>query len=124
VCSASPGASVAGWRPIPEPEAPAGGVFLIVAVNGTARLRAADAGIRRIRFHDLRHTCATLLLEQGVELITIKELLGHARISTTADIYAHVRPRLQRRASKPWAISAAGEYEYEYEYEDDDDRDQ
>ncbi|MFF4726469.1 site-specific integrase [Streptomyces mirabilis] len=34
-----------------------------------------QAGIRRIRFHDLRHTCATLLLEQGVQLITIKELL-------------------------------------------------
>ena len=57
-----------------------------------------QAGVRRIRFHDLRHTCATLLLEQGVELVTIKDLLGHSRISTTADIYAHVRPRLQRQA--------------------------
>ncbi|MFL6111828.1 MAG: tyrosine-type recombinase/integrase [Catenulispora sp.] len=53
------------------------------------------AGIRRIRFHDLRHSCATLLLEQGVELVTINELVGHAQIHITADVYAHVRPRLQ-----------------------------
>ncbi|MER5227896.1 tyrosine-type recombinase/integrase [Streptomyces flaveus] len=38
------------------------------------------AGLRRIHFHDLRHTTATLLLEQGVELVVIKDLLGHAHI--------------------------------------------
>lgn len=56
------------------------------------------AGVRRIRFHDLRHSCATLLLEQGVDLVTIKELLGHSQIHVTANVYAHVRPRLQRNA--------------------------
>ena len=56
------------------------------------------AGVRHIRFHDLRHTCATLLLEEGVELVTIKELLGHAQIHVTAEVYAHVRPRLKRNA--------------------------
>ncbi len=56
------------------------------------------AGLRRIRFHDLRHTAATLLLEQGVELVVIKELLGHAHIGVTAAVYAHVRPRLQQAA--------------------------
>ncbi|MBV6697373.1 site-specific integrase [Kitasatospora aureofaciens] len=54
------------------------------------------ATLRRIRFHDLRHTAATLLLEQGVELVVIKELLGHAHIGVTATVYAHVRLRLQR----------------------------
>ncbi|MFD7118997.1 tyrosine-type recombinase/integrase [Streptomyces sp. NPDC059922] len=53
---------------------------------------------RRIRFHDLRHSAATLLLEQGVELVVIKELLGHAHIGVTATVYAHVRLRLQRDA--------------------------
>lgn len=56
------------------------------------------AGLRRIRFHDLRHSTATLLLEQGGELVVIKELLGHAHIGVTAGVYAHVRLRLQRHA--------------------------
>ncbi|MBT2405772.1 tyrosine-type recombinase/integrase, partial [Streptomyces sp. ISL-21] len=50
------------------------------------------------RTHDLRHSTATLLLEQGVELVVIKELLGHAHIGVTATVYAHVRLRLQRDA--------------------------
>jgi integrase len=56
------------------------------------------ATLRRIRFDDLRHSAATLLLEQGVELVVIKELLGHAHIGVTATVYAHVRLRLQRDA--------------------------
>ncbi len=56
------------------------------------------AGLRRIRFHDLRHSTATLLLEQGVDLVVIKELLGHAHIGVTAGVYAHVRLQLQRQA--------------------------
>jgi integrase len=42
------------------------------------------AGIRDIRFHDLRHTFATRLVRAGVDLITVQQLLGHARISMTA----------------------------------------
>jgi integrase len=72
------------------------------------------ADIRRIRFHDLRHSAATLLLEQGVELIVVKDLLGHAQINTTADIYAHVRLRLQRQA-----IEAMGEALRDHEPGDD-----
>ncbi len=52
------------------------------------------AGLRHIRFHDLRRSTATLLLEQGVDLVVVKELLGHAHIG----VYAHVRLRLQRQA--------------------------
>ncbi|WP_329097777.1 tyrosine-type recombinase/integrase [Streptomyces sp. NBC_01439] len=68
--------------------------------NLTRRFRSFlnRAGLRRIRFHDLRHSTATLLLEQGVDLVVIKELLGHAHIGVTAGVYAHVRPRLQRQA--------------------------
>ncbi|MFC8351904.1 tyrosine-type recombinase/integrase [Streptomyces cyaneofuscatus] len=57
-----------------------------------------NAGLRTIRFHDLRHSTATLLLEQGIDLDVIKELLGHARIGVTAGVYAHVGLRLQRQA--------------------------
>ncbi|MGW5586378.1 tyrosine-type recombinase/integrase [Streptomyces sp. NPDC003857] len=68
--------------------------------NVTRRFRRLlqSAGLRPIRFHDLRHSTATLLLEQGVDLVVIKELLGHAHIGVTAGVYAHVRLRLQRDA--------------------------
>jgi integrase len=69
-------------------------------INLTRRFRRLlhSAGLRTIRFHDLRHSTATLLLEQGVDLVVIKELLGHAHIGVTAGVYAHVRLRLQRQA--------------------------
>ena len=44
------------------------------------------------RFHDLRHTCATLLLKQGVHVRSVQELLGHADISLTLNVYSHVLP--------------------------------
>jgi integrase len=47
---------------------------------------------RKIRFHDLRHTSATLLLAQGVHPKFVQELLGHASISITLDTYSHVLP--------------------------------
>ena len=46
--------------------------------------------LRRIRFHDLRHSCASLLLKNGVQLKEIQEWLGHSDFSTTANIYAHL----------------------------------
>lgn len=51
-----------------------------------------------IRFHDLRHSCATLLLAQGVPLVVVQDTLGHTQISTTADIYGHVLPESHRKA--------------------------
>ena len=48
------------------------------------------AGLRKIRFHDLRHTCASLLLQSGVSMKTVQTILGHGNYSTTADIYSHV----------------------------------
>ena len=47
-------------------------------------------GLRRIRFHDLRHTCASLLLANNVPMKKIQEWLGHSEFSTTVNIYAHL----------------------------------
>ena len=55
------------------------------------------AGIRQCRFHDLRHTFATDLLLGGVDLVTVKELIGHADISMTMR-YAHPTPESKREA--------------------------
>lgn len=58
-----------------------------------------SAGIRQVRFHDLRHTCASLLLAQGVEPRVIMDTLGHTMIGTTMNLYAHVMPAAQRDAA-------------------------
>jgi integrase len=50
------------------------------------------AGLPNIRFHDLRHTCATLLLGKGVHPKFVQELLGHATVAITLDTYSHVLP--------------------------------
>ena len=48
------------------------------------------AGLPKVRFHDLRHSCASLLLSQGIPMKQIQEWLGHSDFSTTANIYAHL----------------------------------
>jgi integrase len=58
------------------------------------------AGVPLIRFHDLRHTSATLLLLEGVPVKVVSEMLGHASISITLDLYAHVLPDMQRDAAR------------------------
>jgi integrase len=57
------------------------------------------AGLPRIRFHDLRHTAATLLLGRGVNPKIVSEMLGHASVSITLDIYSHVLPDMQDQAA-------------------------
>ena len=56
------------------------------------------AGPRRIRFHDLRHTFATLLLQNGESLAYVKDQLGHSSIRTTVDTYGHLVPGANRQA--------------------------
>ncbi len=52
-----------------------------------------------VRFHDLRHTCATLLLSKGVHSKLVQELLGHSNVSTTLDTYSHVLPGMGDQAA-------------------------
>lgn len=60
----------------------------------------AAAGLARRRFHDLRHSCATLLLVQGVSPRVVMEVLGHSEIGVTMNIYSHVIPEVQRDAAE------------------------
>jgi integrase len=56
------------------------------------------AGLPDIRFHDLRHSAATLLISMGVHAKVVQELLRHSSITTTLNIYAHVLPSMQQEA--------------------------
>jgi integrase len=58
-----------------------------------------SAGLDWLRLHDLRHAFATFLLDQGEELRTVMELLGHSTIRLTADTYGHVLPARAREAT-------------------------
>jgi len=57
------------------------------------------AALPRIRFHDLRHTAATLLLSSGINPKIVSEMLGHASITITLGIYSHVLPEMQAQAA-------------------------
>jgi integrase len=59
-----------------------------------------QAGLPQMRFHDLRHTCATLLLSRNVNPKIVSEMLGHASVAITLDTYSHVLPNMQSEAAK------------------------
>jgi integrase len=58
-----------------------------------------EADVPKIRFHDLRHTHATMLLAQWVHAKVISERLGHSNIKITLDTYSHVLPNMQEEAA-------------------------
>lgn len=75
------------------------------ALDPTNLIRAAfkpllaRAGVPVIRFHDLRHTAATLLLKEGIPVKVVSELLGHSDVALTLRVYAHVLPDMQAQAT-------------------------
>ena len=55
------------------------------------------AGLPFIRFHDMRHTAATILLARGMPIKAVSEMLGHSNVSITLNLYAHVLPHMQQQ---------------------------
>lgn len=98
---------IAGPKWKPTPGQPAGLAFTTKTggatdprgLNRMLTILCRDARVRRVRVHDLRHTCASLLLAQGVDARTIMETLGHSTITMTLDAYAHVMQTTLRAAA-------------------------
>ncbi|WP_411121339.1 tyrosine-type recombinase/integrase [Streptomyces sp. x-19] len=67
-------------------------------LNRSFETLCVRSGIHKARFHDLRHTCASLLHEQGADARMIMEVLGHSSIRVTMDVYTFVRLGSQRSA--------------------------
>ena len=65
----------------------------------STEVQAKRDELQKVRLYDLRHTCATLALAQGVNVKVISERLGHASIVITLDTYAHVLPNMQKEAT-------------------------
>ena len=63
-----------------------------------SRPQLKKAGLPIIRFHDLRHTAATLMLEASVDVKLVSEMLGHSQTAFTMDRYQHVALEMQRKA--------------------------
>jgi integrase len=63
-----------------------------------------DAGLPILRFHDLRHTCATILVALGENVKTVQETLGHSTPAITLQFYQHVRAGRRRRPSPTWRL--------------------
>lgn len=98
---------IAGKKWQPPADQPKGLVFTTAtgratdprSLNRMLTILCRDAKVRRVRVHDLRHTCASLLLAQGVDARTIMETLGHSTITMTLDTYAHVMNTTLRAAA-------------------------
>ena len=58
------------------------------------------ADLPRVRFHDLRHSAASLLIAEGVELVEVSMLLGHSELRVTADLYSHLQKQTAARAAR------------------------
>ena len=78
---------------------PNGGPISPDSVTNMLKRVLARAGIPRVRFHDLRHTFATIALQNGVDIKTVSGMLGHFSAGFTLDTYAHVTTAAQKEAA-------------------------
>ena len=78
-------------------------------INRSLLVLARRAGLRNLHPHALRHSCATFLKAQGVDLIVIRDILGHSQLSVTADIYTHVlAPELREAIERMDGVMSRG----------------
>ena len=63
-------------------------------------LKGAEPPLPRVRFHDLRHSAASLLIASGVDLAEVSMLLGHSELRVTADFYAHLQKQTAAKAAR------------------------
>ncbi len=75
-----------------------GGPLSKFTLHGQFKRHLHNAGLPDVRFHDLRHSCASLLLAQGIHPRVVMEILGHSTIALTMNVYSHVLPQTQRDA--------------------------
>ena len=87
---------------------PAGGPISPDSVLHMLHRVLKRAGLPRVRFHDLRHTFATLALQNGVDVKTVSGMLGHFSAGFTLDTYAHVTTESQRQAAKTMGSLLSG----------------
>lgn len=66
----------------------------------TLYLLLEKASLPRVRFHDLRHSAASLLIAEGVELVEVSQLLGHSELRVTADLYSHLQKQTAAKAAR------------------------
>jgi integrase len=76
-----------------------GGLYKPTALYSQFIRLLKSAGLPKVRFHDLRHTCATILLAHGIPVKQVSEMLGHADIAITLRVYGHVLPTLHQAAA-------------------------
>ena len=75
-----------------------GGYLWVDPLRRQLRKLLSEAELPALRFHDLRHSAATILLAMGVNAKVIQERLGHSSISITLGVYGHVTESMQREA--------------------------
>ena len=66
--------------------------FPYITIDRRFHQAAEDAGVKRIRIHDLRHSCASLLIHKGVSIVAVSHHLGHKSVKQTLDTYSHMLP--------------------------------
>jgi integrase len=78
---------------------PRGDVIAPEKISEVHKEMLERANLPHVRFHDLRHSCATLLLSKGVSMKMIQEILGHANFQTTANVYSHLVEAMRDEAT-------------------------